>query len=167
MKKPIVIVGMMGAGKSTVGRMLAKALKYKFIDTDKVIEKSQNKTISNIFNEYGEAYFRKIEHDTVLQFLDETDAVLSLGGGAFENEDTRKALKNKATVIYLKASPYVLFSRIKTSIQRPLLHKGFSVETLAFILKRREANYNKANIIIDTANKTRKEVVLKILSILK
>ncbi len=167
MKKLIVLTGMMGAGKSTVGRMLAKVLKYKFVDMDKVIEKSQGKTISAIFNEFGEAYFRKIEHETIMQYVNEVDTVISLGGGTFEDESTRKALKGKATVIYLKASPQELFKRIKTSIQRPLLHKNFSVETIAFILKRREANYNKADIVIDTANKTRKDVVLKILSLQK
>ena len=167
MKKSVALVGMMGAGKSTVGRMLAKALKYKFIDIDKEIEKSQNKSIANIFNEFGEAYFRKIEHEIINQYADTTNTVLSLGGGAFENNETRRLLKNKATVIYLKAAPQTLFKRIKTSIQRPLLHKNFSVETIAFILKRREINYIKADIVIETTRKTRREVVLKILNILK
>lgn len=167
MKSLIVLVGMMGCGKTTVGALLSKKIGFDFIDVDNEIEVSENMTIPNIFNEYGEQYFRKIEKIKTLSFAYNKNIVLSLGGGGFEDEETRKILKKNGTVIYLKANPQCLFERIKSSIHRPLLHKNFSVETIAFILKKRSANYEKAHHIIDTCGKTPEEVAEKILRILK
>lgn len=167
MKSLIVLVGMMGCGKTTAGALLSEKLGFDFIDVDNEIEKSENMTIPNIFNEYGEQYFRKIEKIKTLSFADSRSLVLSLGGGGFEDEETRKILKKNGIVIYLKATPQCLFERIKSAIHRPLLHKNFSVETIAFILKKRSVNYEKAHHIIDTCGKTPEEVAEKILRILK
>lgn len=167
MKNLVVLVGMMGVGKSSAGLVLSKVLKYRFIDADKEIEKIHNKSITNIFNDFGESYFRKIEKEYIASVANSTNTVLALGGGAFEDKETQKLLKKHGTVIYLKATPQTLFQRIHTEIHRPLLHKNFSVDTIAFILKKRINNYEKANFVIDTDNKTRKEVVRKILGVLK
>lgn len=167
MKNSIVLIGMMGSGKSTVGAILAEKTGYKFIDTDLEIEKSENMTIPNIFNEYGEQYFRKKEKEKVLEVTNGKNTVVSLGGGAFEDEETRKYLRKNCTVIYLKATPQCLFERIKNEIHRPLLHKNFSVEALEFILKKRVENYEKARYTIDTCNKSPDEVVEKILGVIK
>ena len=167
MKNLIVLTGMMGVGKTSAGLVLSKVLKYRFIDVDKEIEKDQNSTITNIFNEHGEKYFRKLEADFVKKFSILENTVISLGGGAFEDKNTRKILKKNGIVIYLKASPETLFKRIHTEIHRPLLRKDFSVETINFILKKRIKNYENAHFIIDTENKTRKEVVRKILGVIK
>ncbi len=167
MKSLIVLTGMMGAGKSTVGEILSKRLGYDFVDLDKEIEKKENMSVSNIFNEFGENYFRKLETEMVLEFSNLKNTVISLGGGTFENETSRNVLKKNGIVIYLKSTPMCLFERIKSEIHRPLLHKNFSVETIAFILKKRAANYEKAQYIIDTCNKSSDEVVKKILGVLK
>ena len=167
MKTLIVLVGMMGAGKSTVGRFLSRVIKFKFVDIDKEIEKQEGKTITNIFNDHGEKYFREKEFEIIKFFSTAKNTVLALGGGAFENEQTRKILKKNGIVIYLKATPQNLFKRIHTEIHRPLLHKNFSVDTIIFILKKRIANYEKAHHIVDTNNKTPKEIVRKILEVLK
>ena len=167
MKTLIVLVGMMGAGKSTIGRFLSRVIKFNFVDTDKEIEKLENKTISAIFNDYGEKYFREKEKELIKSLSACQNTILALGGGTFENEETRKLLKKNGIVIYLKATPQTLFKRIHTEIHRPLLHKNFSVDTIAFILKKRIANYEKAHYIVDTNNKTPKEIVRKILEVLK
>lgn len=167
MKGLIVLIGMMGSGKSVVGALLSKKIGYRFIDVDKEIEKSENSTITKIFNGFGENYFRKIEKAKNLDFAFCKNTVLSLGGGAFEDKDVQSVLKKNGFVIYLKADAQCLFDRIKSEIHRPLLHKNFSVETIAFILKKRIPNYEKAHHIIDTCSKTPEEVVEKIIGVIK
>lgn len=167
MKSLIVLTGMMGSGKSSAGSLLSKKTGFDFVDVDFEIEKSENMTVSNIFNEKGEQYFRKLEKEKIKEFAKMKNTVLSLGGGAFEDKESREILLKNGLVIYLKASPEILFERIKSEIHRPLLHKNFSVETLAFILKKRTDNYEKAHHTIDTCKLTQEEVVEKILRIIK
>lgn len=167
MKSLIVLTGMMGSGKTSAGALLSEKLGFDFVDTDLEIEKSENMTVSNIFNERGEQYFRNLEKEKIKEYAKLTNTVLSLGGGAFEDEETRKLLKQNGFVIYLKATPECLFGRIKSEIHRPLLHKNFSVETLAFILKKRAENYEKAHQTIDTCKFSQEEVVEKIMRIIK
>ena len=167
MKSLIVLTGMMGCGKTSVGELLAEKLNYSFLDVDKEIEKAENKTISQIFNDDGEQYFRFLEKEKIEDLSELTNTVLALGGGAFENEETRKLLKKNGKVIYLKATPQVIFERIKNEIHRPLLKKNFSVETISFILKKRVVNYEKADFIIDTDKYDTEGVVKKIIEVLK
>ena len=167
MKSLIVLTGMMGCGKTTAGVLLAKKIGYDFIDIDKELEKSENMTVTNIFNEFGEQYFRKIEKLKIFEFTSHKNLVMALGGGAFEDEETRKILKKYGIVIYLKATPGCIFQRIKSEIHRPLLHKNFSVDSIAFILKKRAGNYEKAQFTVDTCDKTPDEVVNKIMRVIK
>jgi len=167
MKNVIVLIGMMGSGKSTVGKLLAEQLGYTFIDLDDEIEKIENKKISQIFNDNGEQYFRKLEKEKIKEFVNTENTVISLGGGTFEDNDTQKILKNLSTIIYLKASPIVIFERIKKEIHRPLLHKNFSVETIEFILEKRKKNYEKAHYKIVTDRKTPQEIAKEILGVIK
>lgn len=167
MKTLIVLTGMMGSGKTSVGKFLARVLKFNFIDLDSEIEKSEGETITQIFNDHGEQYFRFLEKEKVQEYIKSKNTVLSLGGGTFEDIETQKLLKKNGIVIYLKASLQTLFNRTKGTIHRPLLRKNFSVETLSFILSKRENNYEKAHYIIDVNNKTKKDVVKKILGVLK
>lgn len=167
MKTLLVLTGMMGCGKTTVGKFLARVLKFRFVDLDSEIEKSEKKTITQIFNDNGEQYFRFLEKEKLQEFVNSKNTVLSLGGGTFEDSDNQKILKKNGIVIYLKATPYTLLKRTKGSIHRPLLHTNFSMETITFILNKREKNYEKAHHIIDVNNKTKKEVVRKILGALK
>ena len=167
MKSLIVLAGMMGCGKSTAGELLSKKIGYEFIDIDKELEKSENMSVTNIFNEYGEKYFRKIEKLKIFEYVNRKNIVMALGGGAFEDEETRKILKQHGVVIYLKATPECIFQRIKSEIHRPLLRKNFSVDSIAFILKKRVNNYEKAHYTVDTCVKTPEEVVDKIMRIIK
>ncbi len=167
MKKLIALTGMMGSGKTATGKILAQILGYDFIDTDKLIENSQNKTIFEIFNEYGEQFFRKLEANSILNLSDKENVVVALGGGAFENETTRNFLLENSVVIYLEATPECIFERIKGDITRPLLHKNFSVETIDFILKKRENNYKKAHFIVNTYGISPEMTAKKIIGVLK
>lgn len=167
MKTLIVLTGMMGCGKTSTGKLLARVLKFNFVDVDTEIEKSEKKTITQIFNDSGEQYFRFLEKEKIEEFSKLKNTVLALGGGAFEDENTRKLLKKNGIVIYLKTTPDAIFKRIHSEIHRPLLRKNFSVETIAFIMKKRVKNYEQAHHIIDTTNKKKKDVVRKILGVLK
>lgn len=167
MKTLIVLTGMMGCGKTSTGKLLARVLKFNFVDVDTEIEKAENKTITQIFNDSGEQYFRFLEKEKIEEFSKLKNTVLALGGGAFEDENTRKLLKKNGIVIYLKTTPDAIFKRIHSEIHRPLLRKNFSVETIAFIMKKRIKNYEQAHHTIDTTNKKKKDVVRKILGVLK
>jgi shikimate kinase len=150
---------MMGAGKSTVGRYLAKALNYQFLDTDKLIEKKENRTIEAIFKESGEGYFRNLESDIINHFENKT-CVYSTGGGLpIYNKNIGK-LKDIGQVIYLKTSTdELLNNRIRNNSSRPMIQDAISFENL---LKRRETTYREADFIITTDSKTPKEIATEI-----
>lgn len=165
MKNNIILTGMMGCGKTTVGYELSKLLPdYKYIDIDLEIEKSQQKKISDIFLQHGETFFRILETDKIKKFLESEKQIISTGGGAFENPENRKLMKENGIVIYLKATPEEIFNRIKNETHRPLLRKDFSVEKIELIMKNREKNYKKAQIIIDTTGKTAHTVAQEIIN---
>lgn len=156
--KTIVLTGMMGAGKTTLAEVLAQKLNIKYIDIDTLIESNEGKKIADIFTQNGETYFRKIEKETIKQITTPTDLVISLGGGALENKDTRDLLLTNTTVIYLKTSPEIIFERIKNNTSRPLLCGNMSVEKIKEILEKREANYQSATLTITTDNKTPEQI---------
>ena len=167
MKANIILIGMMGCGKSTVGVELSKALaEYKYVDIDAEIEKSTQKKISEIFLKHGEPFFRMLESEKIRKFCKEKNYIISAGGGAFENEENRKLMLKCANVIYLKASPEEIYTRIKTETHRPLLKKNFSIEKIANIIEMRKKNYEKANFIIDTDGKTPYDIVKEIIGVL-
>ena len=152
--KNIVLVGLMGAGKSSVGKLLAQKLNLSFVDTDELIEKKENIKISDIFSKYGEQYFRDLENKVISDLATKTSLVISTGGGSVQNINNLNALKETGFVIYLKAAPDILFERIKNDNSRPLLKTSNPLETLENLLKKRETNYSMADFIIDTNNKT-------------
>ncbi len=168
MKSNIVLIGMMGSGKTTTGKELSKVLSdFHYADIDAEIEKSTQKKISEIFLKHGEPFFRMLESDKIRKYCKEKNYIISAGGGAFENEDNRNIMLDTSHVIYLKATPEAIYERIKEENHRPLLRKNFSVEKIAFIMKLREKNYQKANITIDTTGKTTYDIVQEILGVLK
>ena len=120
-KKNIVLLGMMGSGKSTIGGLLAKKLNSVLIDIDKKIEKMQNLKISEIFKTKGEAYFRELEFNVTLQSLDGDNNIISLGGGAFMNKELRKVLKQKSSTFWLHWNADTLIKRIKNNDKRPII----------------------------------------------
>jgi shikimate kinase len=118
----IVLVGMMGAGKSTVGRRLAARLKLPFVDADNEIEAAAGMTIPEIFEAHGEAHFRDGEARVIARLLDGGSAVLATGGGSFMREETRRRIQDKAVSIWLKADADVIMRRVRRRADRPLLH---------------------------------------------
>ena len=165
-KNSIALIGMSGVGKTTVGKELAKALDgCGFVDIDDEIEKYANKTITEIFEEFGEPFFRVLEKDTIKKITEsDIKQVISLGGGAFEDELTRKNLLENSTVIYLKAKAEDIYERIKYANNRPLL-KDLSPEKIDSIMQKRIVNYEKAHFTIDTTNKTPYNIVEEIMNL--
>lgn len=164
--KTIILIGMMGAGKSTIGKLLAEKLKVKFIDVDSEIVKNTAMSISDIFSKYGEKYFRDIEANTIKSVFNNKDLVISLGGGAFESDDIREYLIGSSSIIYLKTSPEIIYERIKLDKSRPLLKDNMSVEKINYIINEREKNYELAKFIISTDNKEPEQIADEILGVL-
>lgn len=121
LNKPVVLVGMMGSGKSHAGAILSSLLGLPHYDSDKIIEKKEGRTISDIFAQSGEAVFRALEHATINELLDRGPCVLSTGGGCVTIPQTLSAIQNKGISIWLKADVDTLYERLKKSKNRPLL----------------------------------------------
>ena len=165
LKNNIILVGMPSCGKTTIGRLLAEYLTdYTLIDTDSVIEKTLNMSINDIFEKYGEDYFRKQEYDTIKMVANGNKKIISIGGGAFENPDNRSTLLNFGKVFYLKSDLDVLYYRISKDTTRPLLRRENPRQILENLLKKREENFQKAHFVIDTSNMTEEETVRFILN---
>ena len=149
-KKNICIIGLMGSGKSMIGKDLSKYLNLKFYDTDKEIELKTKKNISSIFEEKGEAYFRTIEEEVCIKLLTKTNCVISLGGGSIISKKIRNAIIKNSFSIYLRVKLNNLQNRLKFSTKRPLLNKNFNKkEILENLLKDRKKYYEKADLIVN------------------
>ena len=152
-KKNICIMGLMGSGKSIIGKNLSKYLNLKFYDTDKVIELKMKKSISSIFEEDGEDYFRNIEEKICLKLLRNNNCVISLGGGSIINKKIRKEVKKNSYSIYLQVQLNNLVNRLKSSNKRPLLNKNINkVEILKKLYDDRKKFYERADLIINNDN---------------
>ena len=165
MGKNLTLTGMMGVGKSTIGKILAKKLEYKFIDVDKLIEQKEGLSINLIFKNKGETYFRKIESEIALRELKKQDSVIALGGGAFLNNLIRKNTKKLSTSFWLDVPLEELINRLSKSKQRPLLHKKNTSETVEKIYFDRKKIYNEADYRIKCRFLTSKEIINKILDL--
>lgn len=157
-EKPIVLIGMMGAGKSALGKPLATKLSWPFIDLDNEIEKQTGKTIAALFADAGEAAFRSIEEKALLTALAKGRMVLATGGGAILSAASRAALKEKAITIWLKADADTLFARIGKDAGRPLLQKENPKVVLETLLEQRTPFYNMADIHFDTCGARQERV---------
>ena len=155
----------MGSGKSTIGKKLAIKLKAKFIDIDKVIEKSEKKSIKEIFDLKGEDYFRKIEKKIALQELKKINKVVALGGGAFMNKYIRKEVEVSAVSFWLDLNLKSLSKRLENSKKRPLLYQGNLSEIINKIYLERKKFYNQSNYRIKCDSMNINEIILKILSL--
>lgn len=164
--KTIVLIGMMGSGKTTIGKLLGEKLTLRSIDIDVIIEQNEKRTVSEIFQNEGEKYFRNIERETIKKNFTNKDLIISLGGGAFEDQLTQELLLKNSTVIYLKTSPNVILERIKNNTNRPLLKNQMTVEKIQSIILQRQKNYKLANITILTDNKNTDKIVEEILGVI-
>ena len=146
--RPLVLVGMMGAGKTTVGRRLASRLGRQFIDSDEEIERAAQMSIPEIFEQRGESEFRTGEMRVIARLLKEKDIVLATGGGAFVNPDTRALVKASAVSVWLKADIDVLFERVSRRANRPLLRTADPRGTLEKLIADRYPIYQEADITV-------------------
>ena len=159
MKKNLVLTGMMGVGKSTIGTFLSKKLKMEFHDVDEIIEKKYSLTIRQIFEKHGEPFFRKIEEEETLFLIEKENGVIALGGGSFMNEKLRKRIKETALSVWLDLNINELLKRTKINHKRPLLDYGKTKESLEKILNERKKIYSMADHKISCDFKSKEEIV--------
>ncbi len=154
----ITLVGFMGTGKSTVGRILAKKLGYRFIDVDEEIEREQGVSISHIFSEMGEPYFRQLERVLIKTLSLREGLVISAGGGAVVDENNIEAMKQGGTLVCLTAGPDEIMKRVGKSTNRPLLQVPDPMAKIMELMSKREPFYRKADFMVDTTMMTAEEV---------
>ena len=147
---PIVLVGLMGAGKSTIGRRLANALRVDFVDSDNEIIEAAGCSISDIFEIYGEENFRDLEKRVMLRLLNNHSSIIATGGGAFMQPEIRDAIANKAVSVWLKADLPVLLERVSRRDNRPLLKNGDKSDILQRLIDERYPIYAQADVTIDS-----------------
>ena len=162
--KNIVLLGMMGAGKSSLGRVLSNKINLDFYDIDKIIEYEENSKITDIFKNKGENYFRKIEEKICLKTLKLNNIIISLGGGSFLNEKIREEIQNNHISFWLNWNSSTLIKRIKKSRNRPLLQRMSENEIAKLIIKRKKI-YEKAHFKINCENLTKNEIMNKIINL--
>ncbi len=151
-RKTIALVGLMGVGKSTIGRRLAVVLGLPFKDADAEIEVAAGRTVSEIFAQFGEPAFREGERRVIARLLDDPPHVLATGGGAFNDPETRRLIKEKAISIWLKAEPEILARRIGRRDHRPLVAGRNPLDVLRDHAKARYPAFETADIIVETAD---------------
>ena len=156
-KENIVFLGMMGSGKSTIGKIVSQKLNLEYFDTDGEIEKKLDMKISKIFSEKGENYFRKFEEELTLELLKKKNIIIALGGGAFLNNRIRKEILENHLSIWLKWDDKILLKRIKDSYKRPIAFNSTNTDLIKLI-KKRSNIYSKALYYVD-CNKLGKNVI--------
>jgi shikimate kinase len=166
-KRNIVLVGMMGAGKSSVGKRLAAALDIPFVDADQEIETAANMTIPEIFETYGEDHFRDGERKVIARLLREGPKVIATGGGAVVDPETRARIGRRSISIWLKADIPVLMERVRRRSNRPLLRDPDPEGVLRRLLAEREAFYATADIIVTSRNTPHQTIINEILESLQ
>jgi shikimate kinase len=146
--RPVVLVGMMGVGKSTIGRRLSARLHLPFLDADTEIEAAAGMSIPDIFETHGEPHFRDGEARVIARLLDGGPTVIATGGGAFMREETRHRIRDKAVSLWLKADADIIMKRVKRRADRPLLQTADPAATVARLIEEREPTYQRADLTI-------------------
>lgn len=162
--RSVVLIGMMGAGKSAIGRLVAKALKLPFLDADTEIERAAGMSIPDMFETHGEPYFRDGEVRVISRILDGNSCILATGGGAWMNEGTREHSSRRGISVWLKAEPEILMKRVKRRSNRPLLKTADPEATLRQLLAVREPSYAMADITVPSQDVPHEVMVRAVLS---
>lgn len=163
-QRSVVLVGMMGAGKSSIGRRLAARLGVPFVDADTEIEKAAGMSIPEIFSAHGEAYFRAGETRVIARLLESGPQVLATGGGAFMNAESRESIRRHGVSVWLRATVEVLVRRIKRRNDRPLLKNGDPAETLRRLIDERYPIYAEADITVESRDVPHDAIVDEIIA---
>lgn len=161
--RSLVLIGLMGAGKSAIGRRLAKCLDLPFVDADKEIEAAAGKTINEIFADHGEDYFRDGERRVIARLLDGGPVVLATGGGAYMNDSTREEIARKGVSVWLKADLEILLERVSRRDTRPLLRQGDPREIMQGLIEARYPVYAGADITIESRDVPHEVIVEEII----
>lgn len=164
--RPIVLVGMMGAGKTTVGRRLANRLGRHFVDSDEEIETAAGMSIEDIFASHGEADFRAGEARVIARLLKDQDIVLGTGGGAFVNPETRALVKAEAVSVFIRAEFELLFARVSRRSNRPLLKTANPRETLRKLIEIRYPIYAEADVTVVSTDVPQDQVAAEVIDAL-
>ena len=162
--KNLVFLGMMGSGKSSIGKLVSKKLNLQFIDIDSLIIKNTGMSISEIFNSKGEGYFRNLEEKITLKSLKKNKSVISLGGGGFLNTKIREEILANHFSFWLNWEESILIKRIKDSEKRPIAFKSTNLEISA-IIKKRSKIYTNAQFKVDCNKLTKTKIVQKVIKI--
>ena len=166
----VTLIGMMGTGKSKFGRLVANNLNFNFYDVDSLIEKQLKTTIKEVFEKYGEPFFRKVEEETIKKLVfqireNNEKVIISIGGGGFDNEETRELLINNTNVIWLNTPTNILVERIGNGSKRPMI-KGDVKESINKLLKKRTKFYSLSHHQIDTSKLSQNQILEKIISLI-
>lgn len=168
MKENILLIGFMGTGKSTVSRELKSKTGMPEIDMDQYIVDKENMSISEIFEKFGEDYFRTVETECLKEILNNTGVIVSCGGGVVVKDENVTYMKDKGKIVLLTATPETVFERVRYSNSRPILNNNMSVEFIAGLMeKRRERYLAVADVIIETDNKAVGDIAAEILNKVK
>ncbi len=166
----VTLIGMMGTGKSKLGRQIANILKFNFYDVDHMVEKEFNMTIRELFQKHGEIFFRKIEKETICNLIlkinkNKEKVIISLGGGGFDNEETRKLLLSNTSVIWLNTPLDILVKRVGDGSKRPMI-KGRTRESIMQLLDVRTKYYSLCHNQIDTDKLNQNQVIEKLICLI-
>ena len=165
MLKNIVLIGLMGSGKTTIGKKLAEKLNMNFLDTDELIAIKAQKSIKLIFEEEGELFFRDLESEVIESVSKQENIVISTGGGAVLKEENINNLKKNGVLFHLFAPAEELFERIKDDTERPLINTANPIETLKIIQANREIFYGQADFKVNTGEKKAEETADEIIKL--
>ena len=164
LNKNIVLLGMMGSGKSTIGYLLSKSINLKFLDLDRIIEKKTGLKINNIFETKGEIYFRNLEEKITLKLLKNKGKIISLGGGGFLNEKIRKEVLKNNLSFWLNWNNFTLLNRIKKSKKRPKAFNAKETELMELIINRSKI-YSKAEFKINCQKLSKAKICRKVIQL--
>jgi shikimate kinase len=167
LQKNIALIGFMAVGKSAIGRTLARKLRRRFVDLDRVIERAEGSKVREIFERKGEAYFRQLEKEALAGVLEGNNQVIATGGGVILDDQNLQILREKALLIGLSAEMDVLLARVGAGTKRPLLQGSNRREKIEDLLRQRVSRYAQAHVTIDTSNLTVDQVVKKIIGIIE
>ena len=163
-KKNLVLLGMMGVGKTVIGKYVARRLKINFFDIDKLIEKKNEMKITEIFKTKGESYFRKEEEFVTIKYLNKKGSIISLGGGGFMNNKIRKKVLSECISVWLNVNLETIYTRLKNSNKRPLVHKN-NLNNIGKIFMERKKIYSLADHEINCDNLNINQISNKIIKL--